>query len=111
MTDKIADIAAGQTPLDCNGRPILVGDVLKVFHFIGARRKRHFMFKQVVGTCNLGTKARSYLVVSHLNLKDAREADGGYYLLRDGSQHEDTEIVQGLDDFTERNHLKGNTHG
>lgn len=37
------------TPLrDAKGREIEAGDVLKVFHFTGARRKRHFMYKQAV---------------------------------------------------------------
>lgn len=30
---------------DKNRRPVLVGDVLKVFHFIGARKKRYYMYK------------------------------------------------------------------
>ncbi|MBY0618440.1 hypothetical protein [Sphingomonas ursincola] len=84
-------------PLDCTGRPIMVGDVLKVFHFVGARRKRHFMFKQVVGTKVLGPSGKPYLLVSHLNMKDPEGPDGGYYLAQDGEMQTDTEIVQGID--------------
>lgn len=37
------------TVFDKRGIPIERGDVVKVFHFIGARRKRHFMYKQCLG--------------------------------------------------------------
>ena len=82
---------------DKHGIPIKVGDVLKVFHFVGARRKRHYMYKQVVGTRTLGPKAVPYLMVSHLNLKPADERDGGYYIGQFGQIEPDTEIVQSVD--------------
>lgn len=31
--------------IDKHGIPIMPGDVLKVFHFVGARNKRHYMYK------------------------------------------------------------------
>lgn len=37
------------TCYDKHGIPIERGDIVKVFHFIGARRKRHYMFKQCLG--------------------------------------------------------------
>ena len=82
---------------DQTGRAIKVGDVLKVFHFQGARwRKRYFGFKQVVGSYQFkdGTTA---LKVSHLNMKDWGERDAGYTLVCDGTVYRDIEIVQGLD--------------
>lgn len=83
---------------DKTGRQILVGDVLKVYHFRGARwRKDYFMFKQVVGTRVLGKSGDEYLLVSHLNMKPADGPDGGYHLAQDGTHHSDIEIVQGLD--------------
>ena len=85
---------------DKTGREIKVGDVLKVYHFTGARwRKRYFMYKQVVRETTLGTGQNSarYLLVSHLNMKPADERDGGYYLALDGKSLTDTEVVQGRD--------------
>lgn len=63
---------------DKNRRPIRPGDVLKVFHFVGARRKRYYMHKLVVehdgelcgvDICDLATKplaeAHSYHLTCH----------------------------------------------
>jgi len=85
---------------DKTDREIKVGDVLKVYHFTGARwRKRYFMYKQVVSEVTLGkdANARRYLLVSHLNMKPADGRDGGCYLALDGQSLADVEIVQGLD--------------
>lgn len=40
--------------LDKNGREIMRGDILKVWHFTGARRKRHYMYKQCLGATPRG---------------------------------------------------------
>ncbi len=83
---------------DKTGREIKVGDMLKVYHFTGARwRKRYFMYKQVTHETTLGKDSTRYLRVSHLNLKAADEQDSGYHLALDGKVMTDTEIVQGLD--------------
>lgn len=53
---------------DERGIPMRVGDVVKVFHFTAAlRRKRHYMYKQVVRSWNFrdGTPA---LDLSHLDM-------------------------------------------
>jgi len=72
------------------GREIKVGDVLKVKHFVGARNKQHFMFKQVIGTTKLGLYKRTeYFKVSHLDL--TRDF---YYLPARGEALDDYEIVQ-----------------
>lgn len=78
---------------DKNGIPFAVGDVVKVFHFIGARRKRHYMYKQVVGERVWPSGYRCW-VFSHLNMKSAEDRDGGFYVARDGATLEDYEIVQ-----------------
>ena len=84
--------------LDKTGREIKVGDVLKVYHFQGARwRKHYFMYKQVIGECTLGRTPAPYLQVSNLNMKLFDEKDGGYWLAKDGTVHEHIEIVQGID--------------
>lgn len=75
----------------------MVGDVLKVFHFVGARwRKHYFMYKQVVGV-RTWPKGHTSLAISHLNLKSVEDRDGGYYLACNGEVHPEIEIVQGLD--------------
>lgn len=53
---------------DKDGRRIEPGDVLKVFHFVGARRKRHYMYKQAL------RYERGRLLISHLNRLDDSEA-------------------------------------
>lgn len=76
---------------DKTGRQILIGDVLKVFHFIGRRRKRHYMYKHVVGVKEInGTE---YLVLDHLDKEPST-----YTLRMDNSILEDYEIVQGYSD-------------
>lgn len=76
---------------DKTGRQIERGDILKVFHFVGSRNKRHFMYKQVLGTKTLGSGSE-YAMLSHLGLKD------DYYLVRcDGRTLPDYEIVQSID--------------
>ena len=81
---------------DKNMRPLRVGDVLKVYHFTGARRKKHYMYKQIVGTRMLGGlngPKVEYFDVSHLNMG----RDDGYTIGMDEGVLHDYEIVQGLD--------------
>ena len=75
---------------DKTGRRILVGDTLKVFHFVGARRKHHFMYKFVEGIKELGKDKMPLLVLSHLSVKPEH-----CYLQMDSRVHDDFEIVQG----------------
>lgn len=51
---------------DEKGREIRPGDVLKVFHFVGRNRKRHYMYKQAL-SYEKHPKGGGYLRVSHLN--------------------------------------------
>lgn len=76
---------------DKTGREIMAGDILKVFHFVGARRKRHYMYKQALKIEQLG-KA-DFMKIGHLNLYDR---DDGYHELLDGRILRDYEIVQGF---------------
>lgn len=76
---------------DKTGRQIERGDILKVFHFTGHRNKRHYMYKQALGTKTLGS-GTEYMMFSHLEMKD------DYYLERcDGRALRDYEIVQSID--------------
>lgn len=82
---------------DKNMRPLRVGDVLKVYHFTGARRKKHYMYKQIVGTRMLGgldgRPKVEYFDVSHLNMGE----DENYTIGMDEGVLSDYEIVQGVD--------------
>lgn len=77
---------------DKTGREIMVGDVLKVYHFTAAlRRKKHFMYKQVIGQ-RASRSGTPMLDVSHLDMT------GDYYVLVcDGTRLPDHEIVQSID--------------
>lgn len=87
-------------PRDKNGRQIERGDILKVFHFIGARKKRHFMYKQALGTKTFGS-GTEYMMFSHLGLDDK------YYVEPcNGQCLADYEIMQSIDaKFDERPRL------
>lgn len=81
-------------PKDRSGRTIQVGDTLKVFHFIGARRKRHYMYKYVLDVLTIKA-GYDFLKVSHLSVGE------GYYLVstKKGTVLLDYEIVQGFDGY------------
>lgn len=56
---------------DKRGIPIERGDIVKVFHFIGARRKKHYMYKQALGVVMMGkAKPEPFMKFSHLSLND-----------------------------------------
>lgn len=74
---------------DKNGMIIHVGDVLKVFHFIGSRRKKHYMYKQPIAIVELGQDKNLYLKISHLDM-----SNDYYWELLDGRTLKDYEIVQ-----------------
>jgi len=52
---------------DKTGREIRPGDMLKVFHFVGARRKRHYLYQQAL------RYERGRLVISYMNRIDDAE--------------------------------------
>lgn len=82
---------------DMHGREIMIGDVLKVFHFTAALRcKKHFMYKHVVGF-RAFRDGSTGINVSHLDLKD-----DCYVIVCDGSHLPDHEIVQSIDCLFER---------
>lgn len=82
---------------DKRGIPIVRGDIVKVFHFTGARRKRHYMYKQCLGPQLLHpSHDKPYMLFSHLNFVEARgERDGPYYEPL-GQQLDHYEIVQSI---------------
>lgn len=83
---------------DKHGIPIERGDLVKIYHFTGARRKRHFMYHQALGTQSIGPSGMPYMMFSHLNfIEDRRQQDGPYPELLDGRVLSDYEIIQSID--------------
>jgi hypothetical protein len=89
---------------DKHGREIEPGDILRVFHFTGANRKRHYMYKQ----------ARYYnagrLELSHLNNIDGEPwVIGVNYCTQKVSEGRwtDVEIVQSVDAKFEERSING----
>lgn len=78
---------------DKKGIPIMKGDVVKVLHFIGARNKKHYMYKQCVAQ-HRWTDGSFYLEFSHLDMTSSN-----YYMgsPADTNVLEDYEIVQSAD--------------
>jgi len=83
---------------DKRGIPIERGDVVKVFHFVGSRRKRNFMYHQCLGIREIGAVGTPYLAFSHLNfIENHLERDGPYLERPDDRILKDYEIVQSID--------------
>lgn len=72
---------------DKNGRPIYPGDLLKTYHFTGARRKRHYLYHTAV----YKDGAMHMVPTSHLQPEEVK--GGGSCLLQYGMH--DTEIILG----------------
>lgn len=82
---------------DKRGIPMERGDVVKVFHFIGARRKRHYMYKQCLGFATYPNGTQEYLFFSHLNFNDnIGSSNGPYHERADGRVMTDYEIVHSI---------------
>ena len=74
---------------DKTGREIMVGDVLKVFHFIGARKKKYYMYKYVTDLKHF--ERYSMYIISHLGTDISKT----FNLVATGKINSDIEIVQG----------------
>lgn len=83
---------------DQTGRKIEPGNVLRVFHFVGIRRKRHYMYKQAIEYQPHPNSAGGYLKISHLNNPGGTKPDqiGDTYYLEaaDGRKLSGYEIIQ-----------------
>ena len=89
---------------DKRGIPIERGDIVKVLHFIGARRKRHYMYKQCLGPMLMHpSHDKPYMMFSHLNFIENRRERDGPYPERLGQFLDNYEIVQSISgDFESR---------
>ncbi len=76
--------------LDKKGKRIKVGDVLKIYHFKGTRRK-HYMYKQVIENLR-SDRLGSYFAVAHFY--NPNQSKQFYYLEKDSKQHEEIEIIE-----------------
>jgi hypothetical protein len=86
----------GWTPglFDKRGREIAAGDLLKVFHYVGARGKHQFMYKQAIAYIELPNSKSPWLKISHLNrLSDEPWALGDNYYL----EHADGRTLSGYE--------------
>lgn len=83
---------------DKHGIPFERGDIVKVFHFVGARGKRNYMYKQCLGPEMLHpSHEKPYMMFSHLNfVTDRHVRDGPYHETIDGRKLTDYEIVQSI---------------
>lgn len=81
-----------QTVRDKTGREIVRGDIVKVYHFTGARRKRYYMYKQSLGITRHLPSGIAVMGFSHLDMNDG--FDGWYEDY--GPMLSDYEIVQSI---------------
>lgn len=84
------------TVYDKRGIPIERGDIVKVFHFVGARRKRYYMYKQCLGLNSYKPGGTQYVFFSHLNFIDEIGAKEGPYHEHVGSHLPHYEIVDSI---------------
>lgn len=97
--DIQARLVDGETPpcFDRRGIPIERGDIVKVLHFVGAR-KRHYMYKQCLGPDRYPSSPPGWTKVffSHLNFCEIGDCRNGPYHEEPGKLLEYYEIVQSI---------------
>lgn len=98
---------------DKKGIPVRPGDLIKVYHFTGARKKKHYMYK-FVWEYTIAETGKKVLMGNHLEkgLKtDGISIHNSYYMTPTGVRS-DMEIVQGYNnqgdelDFNDRPRVK-----
>lgn len=82
---------------DCVGNEIHEGAILKVFHFVGARRRKHFMYK-LVGSL----REDGYRKIHHLPMNP----DAAYYYKKENENLENSAVVYCPCEFHIYNNLK-----
>jgi hypothetical protein len=89
-------MSAIEAVYDKRGIPIERGDVVRVFHFTGARRKRHYMYKHCLGPGTYPSGKQRYVFFSHLNFQDDHGKSDGPYHEHLGTVLPGYEIVQSI---------------
>ena len=96
------------TYYDKNGEQILEGDLLKVFHFIGVRRKKHYMYQVVVmEDSNFPLDSVRFPVMSVSSYLPNSKPHCRMYVIADENRiYRNAEIVQEFDFETKRKRIK-----
>lgn len=82
---------------DKNGREIRRGDIVKVYHSMGARRKRYYMYKQCLGIDRYLPSGTAVIKFDHLDMGVTPPYD------EYGPKLSGYEIIQGAhDDYESR---------
>jgi hypothetical protein len=97
------EVEKGSTPpvdvyiLDKNRRKIQVGDILKVYHYRAALRRRHcYLYRQVIDCEKWTTDHKKSAYAFRISHLDLRNPDGGYWEILNNAYRTDIEIVAGL---------------
>ena len=80
--------------IDCVGNDVHEGAILKVFHFVGSKKRKHFMYKKVGEIYN-----SNYRKIYHLS-------SNGYYLKKISDTLSDSVVVQCNCEYHIYNNLK-----
>ena len=75
---------------DKKGVPIYPGDLLRTYHFTGARRKVHYLYHVVVDS---GLKALQMVPTSHL--EPTKRCHGGCAYLKHMNTNTQSEVISG----------------
>lgn len=91
--------------LDKNGIEILPGDLLKIYHFADSKKKKHYVYKYVIGYKFYNET--KYLEISHLNLRNET------FCLPPKDIYDNIEIIQGYSDngIYYKDRMKENKNG
>ena len=106
---KVEPVKDGGKVYDKRGIPIERGDIVKVFHFVGPRRKREYMYKQCLGVAKYPKGKNEYVFFSHLTFDDTIGGKDGPYHEWFGDRLMDYEIVQSIRCDHEGRPRKGKT--
>jgi len=92
--------------VDCKGVPIYPGDLVRSLHFIGARRKRHYLYHVAV----FNTVEQCMEMVPTVYLEPTTPNQGGRYWL-DQNMADGAEVIHGFGpgdclDYTDRKKQK-----
>jgi len=81
LTAPTEDLIAEAHCYDKHGIPIERGDIVRVFHFIGSRGKKEYMFKQCLGLNRYPASPPGWQKVffSHLNFCEIGDRNGPYH--------------------------------
>jgi hypothetical protein len=74
---------------DKNGVPVCPGDLIRTFHYTGARRKKHYLYHVAV------SEGSDLLMVPTCFLEPTMRNEGGDYLPKYGGMDPTSEVIHG----------------